>query len=131
MQAVPPTPHAQGALPLSVALSPQRGHAVISFAERVPAAHGGERPALAVFAHVEGSRVYEGLFPKFALPGGGAAFFYLSAGSLQARCAAPQRWLLRAPARASSCQVVLTAPSATANVKCASGNLSRRQAVLC
>jgi hypothetical protein len=90
VQAVPPTPRGltpvkQGAIPLKVALSPQRGHAVISFAERVPAVNGGERPALAVFAHTEGSRVHEGLFPKFALPGGGAAFFYLSASSLQAR----------------------------------------------
>ena len=75
-----------GTLPLTVALSPQRSRTAITFAGKLAPPADAQRPALAVFGHEPGSRVYEGLFPKFQLPNGKQAFFYYTGGGLQARC---------------------------------------------
>jgi hypothetical protein len=72
-----------GSIPLKVAMSPQNVRTVISFAGKLTPLSNSQKPSLSIFGHEPGSRVYEGLFPKFQLPNGKEAFFYFAAGSLQ------------------------------------------------
>jgi hypothetical protein len=85
---VPSLDSCVGSVPLTVAMSPQNARTVMSFAGKLSYLSDPQKPSLSIFSHEPGSRVYEGLFPKFQLPNGKEAFFYYAAGSLQV-CGSP------------------------------------------
>lgn len=78
---------AAGAVALKVALSPQRARTTIGFVCEGGLSLGrdAQKPALSVFGHTKGARVYEGLFPQYQLPNGESAFFYLTLAGIQVR----------------------------------------------
>lgn len=63
-------------------ISPKRLQTVISFEERLSIDSSFRRPHLAVFEHVDGSRVSAQLFPDYVLPNGKKAFYYYDSGSM-------------------------------------------------
>jgi hypothetical protein len=50
--------------------------AAACFASRAEARAAFEAPRVAMWAHVPGARVYEGLFPSYVLPSGAGAYLY-------------------------------------------------------
>eukprot|EP00191_Tetraselmis_sp_GSL018_P024515 CAMPEP_0177627972 /NCGR_PEP_ID=MMETSP0419_2-20121207/31498_1 /TAXON_ID=582737 /ORGANISM="Tetraselmis sp., Strain GSL018" /LENGTH=1910 /DNA_ID=CAMNT_0019129181 /DNA_START=17 /DNA_END=5750 /DNA_ORIENTATION=+ len=69
-------------VPLTVVLAPNRERTVISFENRVSFENDAARARLAVFEAIDGSKVYNGLFPAYQLPNGKRAHFYFQGGAL-------------------------------------------------
>ncbi|GAX81636.1 hypothetical protein CEUSTIGMA_g9064.t1 [Chlamydomonas eustigma] len=67
---------------LKVCLGPKRPRQVISFEKEGFLYDDPRQPKLAVFEHVQGARVSEGLFPVYQLPNGKQAFMYYNGGVL-------------------------------------------------
>lgn len=74
------------ALPLKIALDPERPRTLISFDDRLRVAaifdpHRGQKnPRLMMFEHARGAKVYQSLFPSYRLPNGRTAYYYLKDG---------------------------------------------------
>ena len=62
-------------------MGPQRPRQVISF-DTTCMSDEFNQPKLAIFEHVEGAKVSEGLFPAYQLPNGKQAFMYYDGGQL-------------------------------------------------
>ncbi len=65
-----------------VCLGPKRPRQVITFDDRIRNTDDPTMPKLAIFEHIEGSRVSDGLFPAYQLPNGKQMYMYYNGGAL-------------------------------------------------
>ena len=63
-------------VPLNVVMAPNRDRTIISFHNRDGIYDDPTTAKLAVFEAIDGSKVYQGLFPAYQLPNGKRAHFY-------------------------------------------------------
>ncbi|KAK3271794.1 hypothetical protein CYMTET_19879 [Cymbomonas tetramitiformis] len=74
-------PKEEEPMALRVAVGPKRPRTNISFRTDV-FEHDQRSARLAMFEHIDGSRVYEGLFPEYHLPNGHQTHYYFTTGGM-------------------------------------------------